>query len=343
MIKTGLYHYQLMHRAEEFLLIEPFHEGYLSVSKEHRLWYAEYGNKDGIPVIFVHGGPGGGSGPKDLQFLDPSFYRIILCDQRGAGRSEPNAEIKRNTTSHLVEDFESLRKHLGIERWVLFGGSWGSALALIYGETHPDRVLGFILRGIFLGTKAEFLKLWYGMGDIYPEAFAKYYRFIPEEERVDIIAAYYRRLLDADPKVHMPAARSFCEYDFTCATLFDKTKLLTQLADDRRVLALARLFAHYSINNFFLTENQIIKNLSKIILLPLIIVHGRYDVICRASNAFKLYEHWPKSKLIIVQDGGHSNQEPSMIKALVEAGETMQSELLPIYEESRRYCSFLAG
>jgi proline iminopeptidase len=317
---------QLMHKSADFFFppLAPYNEGYLEVSAEHHLWYAEYGNRHGVPVIFIHGGPGGGTGANDMRFLDPAFYRIILLDQRGAGRSRPSAEVKNNTTEYLVSDLENLRNHLSIEQWLLFGGSWGSALALIYGETHPDRVLGFILRGIFLGTKAEYLKLWYGMGDIYPEAFAKYYRFIPAEERLDLISAYYRRLVDADPQVYMSAARSFCEYDFTCATLLDKSNLVVQLTDDRRVLALARLFAHYSINNFFLSDDQIIKNLSKVAHLPLIIIHGRYDVICRASSAFKLYEHWPKSKLVIVQDGGHSNQEPSMVKALVEAGEEMK-------------------
>lgn len=307
--------------------IAPYNENYLPTSSQHKLWFAEYGNSDGVPVILVHGGPGGGCGPKDMRFLDPSFYRIILLDQRGAGRSLPSADIKNNTTEHLVDDLESLRHHLKIEQWLMFGGSWGSALALIYGEAHPHRVLGFILRGIFLGTKAEFLKLWYGMGDIYPEAFAKYYRFIPADERLDLISAYHRRLVDDDPQIHMSAARSFCEYDFICATLLDKSHLSTQLTDDRRVLALARLFAHYSINNFFLTEDQIIKNLPKITHLPLTIVHGRYDVICRASSAFRLYEHWPKSKLVIVQDGGHSNQESSMVKSLVDAGEDMKNKL----------------
>lgn len=300
--------------------LEPYREETLSVSNLHTLWFAEYGNKHGIPVLVVHGGPGGGCGPRDMRFFDPQFYRIILCDQRGAGRSLPSAETRENTTFDLIADMETLRMHLGVEKWLLFGGSWGTALSLAYGQAHANRCLGFILRGVFLGTKSEYLKLWYNMGDFYPEAYEAYENFIPESERKDLIGAYHRRLSDPNPHVQQQAAKAFCAYDFTCATLFDKSQLPFQLEDQRKVLALAKLFTHYSMNEFNFTDDQLMNNLARITHLPAVIVHGRYDIICRVSSAYRLHRAWPQSKLHIVQDGGHASYEPSMAEVLVAAG-----------------------
>lgn len=313
--------YQLKNSIDDYLYppLEPYQVQTLPVSSIHSLWYAQYGNPNGVPVLAVHGGPGGSCGPNDMRFFDPAFFRIILLDQRGAGRSEPIGETRENTTSHLIEDMEKLRKHLGVEKWVLFGGSWGSALSLAYGEAHPKHCLGFILRGIFLGTKTEYEKLWYGMGDMYPEAFDEYVQFIPENERHDLIAAYHKRLFDSNADVQMQAALSFCKYDFLCATLFDKSMVNTRLNSKRSVLGIGKLFAHYSINKFFFTDDQLIKNLSTISHLPAIIVHGRYDVICRASSAYRLHKSWPGSSLTIVQDAGHAASDLGMIKALVDA------------------------
>lgn len=320
--------YQLLKPSDEYLFpaLSPNREGLLQVSDVHHIWFAEYGNERGFPVICVHGGPGGGSSPRDMRYFDPRFYRVIVFDQRGAGRSTPHASTQENTTQDLIEDMEKLRLHFGVERFLVFGGSWGSALSLAYGEAYPQHCVGFILRGVFLGTKREYLKLWNNMGDIYPEAFKEYREFIPEEEREDLVRAYHRRLINPDPHIHMSAAGAFCKYDFIAATLIDKSQLTTQLADDKKVLALARLFAHYSVNDFFFDDDQLIKHLSSITHLPCIIAHGRYDVICRVSEAFRLHEHWPQSKLMIVQDAGHASFDAGMTKALVRATEEMKKK-----------------
>lgn len=296
----------------------PINENYLSVSDLHEVWFAEYGNKNGIPVLFVHGGPGGGTSDNDARFFDPSVFRIIRFDQRGCGRSRPHAEIKENTTQDLIADMEKIREHLGISSWILFGGSWGSCLSLAYGQAHPDKVKGFVLRGIFLGTKMEYMKLWHEMGDFYPEVFKEYRDFIPEHERHNLCEAYHRRLMNPDPLIHLPAAKAFYKYDVICATLIDK-KDLVELDDMERVVALSKLFAHYCVNNFFFEPDQLMNNLHHIHHRPAYIVHGRYDMICRPSTAFKLYENWPGSHLWMVPDAGHSLYEVGIAKATMEA------------------------
>lgn len=320
--------YQLAKTKEAYLFPElsAWQQDFLKVSDLHELWFAQYGNPKGTPVIVVHGGPGGGCGTNDARLFDPDFYRIILVDQRGAGRSRPHAEIRDNSTKHLIDDMEKLRGHLGIERWLVFGGSWGSALSIAYGQAHSQQCLGFILRGIFLATQEECIKLWYGMGDIYPEEFHEYQSFIAKEEQGDLIKAYYQRLINPDPGIHLSAARAFCKYDYTCSTLLDKSLLNSQLLDNKRMLALARIFAHYSINNFFLSDNQLLNNITCITHLPAIIVHGRYDVICRVSSGFNLHQHWPHSQLVIVQDAGHATHDPGMAKALVAATNAMKNK-----------------
>jgi proline iminopeptidase len=321
--------YKISEVVENYLYpeIRPYNEGFLQVSELHSLYFAQYGNPKGRPVLALHGGPGGGIGSRDMRFFDPNFYRIIVYDQRGAGRSLPHAEIRENSTNDLILDIEKLRMHLNLDRLLLFGGSWGSALALAYAESHPQQVLGIILRGVFLGREKEYMQLWHGMGDIYPEAFDEYQNFIPKEEQDNLATAYYKRLMNADPRVHLPAAEAFCRYDFICATLFDKNLVAIQLSDKRRVLALARLFAHYSYNKFFFKEGQLLDSINLISHVPGIIIHGRYDVICRVKSAYELYKAWPASTLHIVQDAGHSSLEPSMLKALTAATEEMKTKL----------------
>lgn len=315
--------YTLDHSADSYLfpVSDVQNQGYLS-GPLHTIWFMEYGNPKGIPIVAVHGGPGGGTNARDYRLFDPTLYRIIVFDQRGSGRSLPGAETKENNTQCLIDDMESLREHLAIPQWVLCGGSWGSALSLAYGQAHPGKCLGFILRGIFLATKNEWEQLWQGMGDVYPEAFHEYSHYVPEVERHDLCSAFYERLVNVDPAIHMPAALAFYKYDMTCATLVDK-KALEGPLDMHRVLALSRLFAHYCKHDFFLKKDQLMENLARVTHLPLHIVHGRYDIICRANSAYKLHKAWPNSTLTIVPDAGHSSLEPGITRALIEATNRM--------------------
>lgn len=321
--------YARIKSAEDYVYPEllPYREEYLSVSSIHFLWFAEYGNPHGVPALVVHGGPGGGCGPLDMRLFDPQIYRIILVDQRGAGRSRPVAETRENTTADLIADMERVREHLGIAKWLLVGGSWGSALALAYGEEHTDRVLGFILRGIFLATHDEYMKLWNTMGDFYPEVFHEFVSFLPESERSNLLASYHQRLIDPDPSIHLPAARAFYHYDMMCATLVDKSRVAVGMTNNERVLALSRLFAHYCMNRFFVTHDQLMNNVTKIHHLPLTIIHGRYDVICRASSAFRLHKAWPNSHLVIVPDAGHATSDPGIAREIVSATQKFQKAL----------------
>jgi proline iminopeptidase len=277
------------------------------------------GNADGVPLVFVHGGPGGGSLPHHRRFYDPSFWRIVLYDQRGAGRSTPVADIVDNTTAHLVNDLDRLRAHLGVERWVLFGGSWGSTLALAYAETYPQRVLGLVLRGIFLATPNEIEWFLYGMRYVFPEAWRAFTDFLPEDEREDLLAAYYKRLVDPDPAVHLPAARAWDRYEAACSTLLPKPEMPIRMDDDAAALAIARIEAHYFVNNAFLAEDELIGNLHRIRHLPCTIVQGRYDVVCPARSAWALKKAWPEVDLRMVPDAGHSAFEPGNARELVMA------------------------
>ncbi len=321
--------YQTNQTVDHFLYppIQPYHEDYLQVSDIHRLWFAEYGNRQGTPVVFLHGGPGFGCAPNDMRYFDPEFYRIILFDQRGALRSMPHGEMKDNTTADLIEDIEKIRKHLGIEKWMVFGGSWGSALSIAYGENHPDKCLGFVLRGIFLATKEEFRRIWYDMRDHYPQAWEEMNNFIPSYERSSVIYDYYERLMDPDPSVHMPAAKAFMKYDLTCAFLRPKS-LEESLKNEKVVLGTARTFTHYGVNNFFMKEpNQLLCHLSNIAHLPAIIVQGQFDTICLIKQAYTLHTQWPGSELVIVPDAGHSAGELGNTKALVEATNKMKTRI----------------
>lgn len=308
-----------------FAAIKPFQEGYLKVSPPHELWYAQYGNPSGIPVIVLHGGPGAGCDEDTVKLFDPTFWRIILLDQRAVKRSRPLYEMQDNTTQHLVEDLEILRKELSIDKWLLFGGSWGSTLALTYGEAYSKHVLGFILRGIFLGRKHENRHLWYGMRNIFPDAWEELHDFLPSDQRHDLLGSYHKLIMDTDLNIAIPAARAFIKYDVTCSFLnLPQKQLELAISDDQYVLGLAKTFVHYSVNDFFLQENQLIDNIGLINKLPLIIVHGRYDIITLPTNAYELHKLWPGSDLIFSDAAGHSAKELPTALNLTQATEKMK-------------------
>ncbi len=305
--------------ATLFPPVAPLSEQYLKVSDLHQIWVVEYGNPQGIPMIVVHGGPGAGISSNEPRYADPKKYRIIAFDQRGAGRSLPHGEMKENSTQYSIEDMEKIRKHFNIDKWVLFGGSWGSTLSVAYGEAHPDKCLGFILRGVFLATDLAIQNLWTGMKDTYPEAWDEMVNFLPLQEQKNVMLSFNNLLMNPDKKINVPAARAFMKYDFICATLQDNPRLNAELDSDELVLGIARAFAYYSVNHFFLKPNQLINQTSKINHLPATIVQGRYDVICRPEMAYELHKKWPKSKLVFVNDAGHSALEPGTAKELVSA------------------------
>jgi len=304
-------------------MIEPFDEGNLKVSDLHTIWYAQYGNPKGVPILVVHGGPGAGCNPSSARHTDPEYYRIILVDQRGAPQSKPYAEMKENNTENLIEDFEKLRKHLGIEKWILLGGSWGVALSLAYGEVHPDVVLGFVLRGIFLARQDE-MRDWNGRSSVFPEKWEELLKYIPNAERDDIIKALYKRIMDSNPKVYMEAAKNLAQFCMSGQDLFGTSGAANLMKDDKLTICLSRAFSHYFVNNCFLKENQLLENISKIAHLPAIIVHGRLDLVTKPQAAYDLHKSWPVSKLMYVPDGAHSLLDPSMSKALVQACEEMK-------------------
>ena len=309
-------------RRELFPPIEPYAEGWLSVGGGHTLYWYECGNPAGLPAVFLHGGPGAGCIPAYRRFFDPAVWRVILVDQRGAGRSRPGAEVRDNTTPHLVRDLELLRIARGVDEWLVFGGSWGSTLALAYGQAYPERCTGFVLRGIFLGTQAEIDWFMYGMGQIFPEAAQAFAAPIPPEERCDLLDAYYRRLMDPDPTVHLPAARAWTLYESRCSSLRSRVGD-GRLTSDRFALSVARTEAHYFRNACFLGPDQLLKNVPAVSHLPCVIVQGRYDIVCPPVSAQRLAGAWRRAELVMVEDAGHSALEPGVRAALVRATERM--------------------
>jgi proline iminopeptidase len=287
--------------------------------------WEESGRPDGIPVVFLHGGPGAGSTPKHRRFFDPDAYRIIVYDQRGAGRSTPLGELRDNTTPHLVADLEALRVHVGVERWLVFGGSWGSTLAIAYAEAHPERCLGLVLRGIFLCRKSEIEWFLYGLRSVFPEPWEKFSGFLPSGERGDLLGNYHRRLIDPDPAVHMPAARSWSVYEGSCSTLLPSPDTVAYFAGDTVALGLARIEAHYFVNDIFLPENALLANAHRLRDVPGVIVQGRYDMVCPLVSAHDLGEAWPQAEYRIVPDAGHSVWEPGILGALIEATERFKT------------------
>ncbi len=301
--------------------IEPFDTGVLQVDARHRLYYEQCGNPSGKPVVLLHGGPGAGCGPKMRRFHDPKHYRIVLFDQRGAGRSTPHADLVDNTTPHLVADIEALRRHLGIERWQVFGGSWGSTLALAYAETHPERVTELVLRGIFMLRRWELV--WFyqeGASRLFPEAWAQYLDGIPVVERGDLISAYHRRLTSDDPAVRLAAARRWSVWEAATSFLRQDPDFIAGHEDEAFALAFARIESHYFVNGgFFEHDDQLLRDAHRIRHIPGTIVHGRYDVVCPVQNAWDLKKAWPEAQLHIAPTSGHSAFEPEIASALVDA------------------------
>jgi proline iminopeptidase len=301
--------------------IEPFDEGMLAVSSIHTLYYEQSGNPEGKAVVFLHGGPGGGTVPEYRRFFDPATYRIVVFDQRGSGASTPYAELRDNTTWDLVADIERLREHLGIEKWLVFGGSWGSTLALAYAETHPERVKALVLRGIFLLRKKE-LDWFYqeGADAVYADAWEDYVNAIPVAERGDMVSAYYKRLTSEDEEVRFAAARAWSIWEGSTSKLFPDQNLIDDFAAPEKAVALARIECHYFLNKGFLdSDNYLLENIGKIRHIPTVIVQGRYDMVCPMTSAWDLHKAFPEAELVIVPDAGHSAFEKGNTSALVEA------------------------
>jgi len=312
-------------RLELFPEIEPFESGMLPVDVRHTLYWEQSGNPHGVPVLFLHGGPGAGSSPGQRRFFDPGFYRIVLFDQRGAGRSTPHGELVDNTTPHLVADIEKLRVHLRIERWLMFGGSWGSTLALAYAQTHRERVTGLVLRGIFLGRQQEIDWFLYGLRHVYPEAWREFVEPIPASERDDLLNAYASRLNDPDPAVHLRAARAWSVYEGSCSTLLPSAETVAHFSGDHVALGLARIEAHYFKHRTFLPENALLEGAHRLHDIPAVIVQGRYDMVCPTLTADELHRAWPQAEYVVVPDAGHSAWEPGIRARLVTALERFKA------------------
>lgn len=303
--------------------------GMLPLDHGHCMYWESMGNPKGIPVVFLHGGPGAGCTSDHRRFFDPAAYRIVLFDQRGAGRSTPAGCVESNTTTSLVADMERLREHLGIDRWLVFGGSWGSTLALAYGETHPERCLGFVLRGIFLGRPSEIEWFLYGMRNVFPEAWREFVQILPPSERTDLLRAFHRRLTDPDPDIHMAAARAWSSYEAACSTLRPGNLIGGAWEPSQSALNLARIEAHYFVNEVFLAPDALLANIVRIRHLPCVIVQGRYDMVCPIASADELASHWPDAQYVIVPDAGHSAWEPGILAALVRATDSMKTRIAP--------------
>ena len=301
--------------------ITPYRTDKLKVSHLHTLHYEESGNPQGRPVVFLHGGPGGGGQPQYLRYFDPQKWRVILFDQRGCGQSTPFAELRENTTWDLVEDIEKLRKHLHIEKWAVFGGSWGSTLALAYGVTHPHACTAFFLRGIFLLRKRE-IDWFYqdGASRLYPDAWEGYLKPIPSTERHNMVEAYYQRLTSTNAHIRSSAAKAWATWEGSTSKLIPDDDVIAHYGDDVFAEAFARIECHYFINKGFFTEDNFLLNqVNKIRHIPAIIVQGRYDVVCPAESAWDLHRAWPEAELKIIADAGHSLSEVGITDALVEA------------------------
>lgn len=316
-------------RTDLFPPIDPHRTGALTRGL-HRIYWEECGTPDGIPVVFLHGGPGAGASPTHRRFFDPAAYRIILFDQRGCGRSRPSAEVRDNSTQELIGDIEALRAELGVDRWLVFGGSWGSTLALAYGQAHPDRCLGFILRGIFLGRQTEIEWFLTGMRQIFPDAWQDFIAALPADAQGDLswetlLAAYYRRLTHPDPAVHLPAAHAWSQFETRASTLLPAPDLPQE--PNAATLAISRLEAHYFVHRIFLEDGQLLAQVGRIRRLPCTIVQGRYDIVCPAVSAYDLKQAWPEADLVMVPDAGHAALEPGIRAALVRATERYKLDL----------------
>lgn len=313
--------------------IKPYARHQLAVDHPHQLYVDESGTPDGLPVLFVHGGPGAGCDAASRRWFDPTLYRIVTFDQRGCGRSTPHASLDRNTTWDLVADMERIREHLGIDKWVLFGGSWGSTLSLAYAQACPERVHALILRGIFLCRPQE-IRWFYqeGASRLFPDYWEDYLAPIPVEERHDLVDAFYRRLTGSDQIAQMHAAKAWSIWEGRTATLRPNGHLVEHFAEPQRALSIARIECHYFINNAFLEDNQLLRDMHKIAHIPGVIVHGRYDVVCPLDNAWALHQAWPNSELNIIREAGHAAGEAGITDALVRATGEVARRLLELPE-----------
>lgn len=304
--------------------IQPYVSHSLAVAPPHVLHVEECGNPHGLPVLFVHGGPGAGCEDYHRRFFDPARYRIILFDQRGCGRSTPHASLEDNTTQALVADMEFIRAHLGIERWLLFGGSWGSTLSLVYAETHPERVLGLVLRGVFLCRPHE-IRWFYqeGASRLFPDLWEAFLAPIPPAERGDLLRAFYRRLTSDNELERMGAAKAWSLWEGSTSTLRPSQAVIDHFANPFTALSLARLEAHYFMHDSFLQPDQILADAHRLKGIPGVIVHGRYDVVCPVENAWELHRAWPEAELHIIPDAGHSASEPGTVAALIRATDAL--------------------
>lgn len=308
--------------------IAPYHQFKLPVTPPHELYVEECGTPGGIPVLFLHGGPGAGCEEYHRRFFNPEFYRIILFDQRGAGKSTPHAELENNTTWDLVADIEAIRQHLKIDRWVVFGGSWGATLALAYAQSQPQRVLGLILRGVFLCRPRE-VDWFYqeGANRIFPDYWEQFVNVIPAAERHNMVAAYYQRLTSRDELIRMQAAKAWSAWEGRTVTLRGNKHVVDHFTHPHIALSLARIECHYFMHASFMQENQLLRDAHKLHDIPGIIVQGRYDIVCPMESAWALSKAWPQAELQIVADAGHSAAEPGITAALVIATDTMLKRL----------------
>jgi proline iminopeptidase len=308
--------------------IQPYVRHTLAMDAPHQLYVEESGNPEGIPVVFLHGGPGAGCEPFQRRFFDPARYRIVLFDQRGCGRSTPHAELGGNTTQELVADIERIREHLGIARWLVFGGSWGSTLGLVYAETHPERVLGLVLRGIFLCRPRDIH--WFyqdGASFLFPDYWQDFLAPIPLQERGNLVEAYYARLTGEDEVTRMAAAKAWSLWEGRTATLLPRQSVIDHFGNPFTALSLARIECHYFINASFLEPDQILARAERLREIPGVIVHGRYDVVCPVEQAFALRQAWPQARLEVIADAGHSATEPGIVDALVRATDAFAERL----------------
>lgn len=305
--------------------IAPYSQGFLAVDILHTLYWEQSGNPDGIPVLILHGGPGAGATATHRRFFDPQVYRIIVFDQRGAGRSHALGNLENNTLQHLVTDMETLRKHLNIERWHLFGGSWGSTLALAYAIRHPERCIGMILRSIFLMESREINWFMYGMKTIFPEAWDDFANYIPKGERDNLLDAYCRRLNSKDDKVSIEAALAWNAYETACASFIPTSETVYTAEQKYYALATAKIEAHYFSTQILSGQDQLLHHIDRIRSIPATIVHGRYDILCPIDSAHRLHMAWPEADYVIVPDSGHSFLDPTMRSRLIEATETAKN------------------
>ena len=313
-------------RTELYPDIAPYASGYLALDAGHEMYWETCGNPDGMPVLVLHGGPGAGASAAHRRFFDPASYRIVIFDQRGAGRSRPLSRIEHNTTPHLVADIERLRAFRGIDSWTVFGGSWGSTLALAYAQAHPRCCAAMVIRGIFLCRDSEIDWFLYGLRAFFPEAWRQFSEFIPAEERSDLLQAYRKRLDDPEPRIHLPAARRWSAYEAACSTLLPNAATVSHFGEDRIALGLARIEAHYMANKGFLPSGGLLAGVARIRHIRCTIVQGRYDMVCPIESADALHRAWPEAEYIVAPDAGHSAWEPGICARLVAAMERLKAD-----------------